>query len=709
MPLDRAQFNHDSSLKQTSSAKERLFDDVGNRSVIESAVHKAVGLAVSKESETRDFTENCASEFVKAVPLFIGGRRGLVLSTIAFGLAEVKVNHTLEQQGTELGFGMTKGFLTKEAFEAIGKKEWGFAAKGMAMGSSSRFLDTALTPANYLVNGKLDLTGGVSRSVSNASDLQALGIDAITFGAAHYMPGLLSAKVVPGSMLSSTMTGSAFGFTSGVLGEMQSQAKSGQSTDVAKILLAGGREAGLMAAAAATGHKLTVHKPVIQMKERESRPEANPNLVERAETKETENIIFSKPTKDPGGYVGYFLNEKAAARVQNNLIINGESVTLKWTPPATLHVTEQFGIKQSVGEQWAQAGGRKPEIKVIGLALDATGVEALHVSVDGRTIREDGKPYHITRSLAPGHSASESMAVVEKAIAAERVRSGRTENTTATDSGEIVTFSAVDLARYSYRPLPVHEQFAIEAEPRFKQSDATAAKVKEVKPKPELPFEELSAKLQVISALKSTPPDYLAKTIATRTAEQRAGSYFELTPAQLNAQLYRANWEPFDPRDALGNAIIGGGARGYRATIEGGRLGMTEIKDIASDAQLYLIDPKGIGSWSVSTVGTAEPRVNTVTMIVGEGSVPGKPEVWTFHPGDPVRPSKVDPGQLSQVISEVGVHSDTYALPDSGPGRRIPITREQLNQINARLPADSRFDLAKIEAPENVVMPELKN
>ena len=72
-----------------------------NRNLIEQAIHKTVGMFDVAESEKRNNIESTAAEFVKSVPLFIGGKRGLVLSTLAFGAGEVKVNHSLPVQGVE--------------------------------------------------------------------------------------------------------------------------------------------------------------------------------------------------------------------------------------------------------------------------------------------------------------------------------------------------------------------------------------------------------------------------------------------------------------------------------------------------------------------------------------------------------------------------------------------------------------------------------
>ena len=46
--------------------------------------------------------------------------------------------------------------------------------------------------------------------------------------------------------------------------------------------------------------------------------------------------------------------------------------------------------------------------RIVGLADDGEGVQAMVVAIDGTTVRPDGGTYHITWSLAPGRRASES-------------------------------------------------------------------------------------------------------------------------------------------------------------------------------------------------------------------------------------------------------------------------------------------------------------
>lgn len=670
------------------------------RSVLNTAVHKAIGSVWHNESQTRAEVERYTTEFVKAVPLFVGARWAAPAAGFAHGLDEVKVGDPLGRQAVDMAAGFAKGYLTKRTFDILGAKtNWGFAQKGIAMGASSRFIDTALTPSNYVGAAGFSAMEGARRAVINAGDVKALGVDVVTFGAAHYLPGFLAgSQLARNPMLASSLTGATFGFTSGALGEMQRQLHEGEALQFGPMLRSGGIEASVMAAAAVTGHMLTPKTfalPTEPERRHESREVGSrePNKPAETPAESREPQSGAPKVKERAGYTGYFLTPEAVAQARDGLVIDGQRVPTRWNSPEKLHVTDQFGVKQTEGQQWAAESATKPpRIRVLGLAVDATGVEALHVSVDGRTQRADGKPYHVTRSLAEGRKASESMAVVERALEVSRTR-GTAAGGTAPTTGE------ADPARYSYRALAPHEQFDLTFEPRFQASDVTPPKPKEVRPpKPEVAFDELPARQQVIAALKETPAEDLALIIATRTPEHRAGSFFEMTPDQLRQELFKAKWEPYNPVDAKGQPIIGDGARGYRATINGGRLGMTMIADLPSTAQLFLIDPKGIGNWSVSTIGAPAAETNHVTMIVGPGDH-GKPVVWTFHPGEALPASQLDTSRLSTILSGTGI--DTSALPASGPERRIQISRNQLDAINAQLPEPHRFGMAKIETPMN--------
>ncbi|MCW1430212.1 CsbD family protein [Novosphingobium sp. JCM 18896] len=59
--------------------------------------------------------------------------------------------------------------------------------------------------------------------------------------------------------------------------------------------------------------------------------------------------------------------------------------------------------------------------RIVGMADDGGGVQAMVVAIDGTTVRPDGGTYHITWSLAPGRRASESNDVLAWTVIPEPI------------------------------------------------------------------------------------------------------------------------------------------------------------------------------------------------------------------------------------------------------------------------------------------------
>ncbi|HEY9678937.1 MAG TPA: hypothetical protein V6C76_13090 [Drouetiella sp.] len=453
------------------SAHRRLLADAqqANPSLIDSAVDGVVSMVWSGDSDAKKTTETVISGVVKNAPLFMGGAKGILLTDLSFGLAEVKTNDSLSQQGFEFLAGAGKGALTKFAFHHIGNRDWGVAAKGMAMGSSMRFIDTAFTPGNYSSNGQQDIAGGVDRAIHAATKVDALGIDALTFGAARFVPGVLPQQLAENAFVSRTALGGVTGFTSGVLGEVENQISGKEKFDFGNILMAGGRDAAIMSASAAVGHGLT--SPELRTSTNDV---GKTKLsVERPETTDGAEKTLLPASKS--GYVGYFLDSQAIDKVQNNLVVEGQRVAMPWNPPSTFHITSKFGINSQVGADWIDAAAKTtPELKVIGIATDNTGVQALHVSVDGESLRGDGHQYHITRSLADGRKAYESIDTIDKALKVKQFKESGAAS--GADFKESTGVDFEDIDRYIYKPLAPQDQFVVSAEPRYKETDTTPAK-----------------------------------------------------------------------------------------------------------------------------------------------------------------------------------------------------------------------------------------
>lgn len=70
------------------------------------------------------------------------------------------------------------------------------------------------------------------------------------------------------------------------------------------------------------------------------------------------------------------------------------------------HVTLRYGTDKDTSLPAAT------DAEVVGIADDASGVEALVIAIAGRTERGDGSHFHITWSLADGRKAKESNDVI---------------------------------------------------------------------------------------------------------------------------------------------------------------------------------------------------------------------------------------------------------------------------------------------------------
>jgi len=246
-----------------------------NRSILNDAVHKVVGTVWHSQSNTRNEIEGYTSQLITAVPLFIGGGRGIAASALLFGLNQAKVGDTTIHQIEDFGLGALKGAGTKLVFDHFGaKSDWNFATKGVAMGASSRGLDVALTRQTWFDhNDTPQPSAGIQSTFFSMFHPAALATDVITFGVAHYgnkLGNVWSKGAIEASpLLQNTLTGTTFGFTSGALGEMQHQMNDPkEGFDPWKILARGGASAVTMSAAAAAGFKLTdpSHLPVVQLK-----------------------------------------------------------------------------------------------------------------------------------------------------------------------------------------------------------------------------------------------------------------------------------------------------------------------------------------------------------------------------------------------------------------------------------------------------------
>ena len=158
--------------------------------------------------------------------------------------------------------------------------------------------------------------------------------------------------------------------------------------------------------------------------------------------------------------------------------------------------------------------------------------------------------------------------------------------------------------------------------------------------------EELAQR--VVDAIRNTPKEYLEVMLNMRSLyhPENTGSVIAAHPHEILDLLMGAQWVRYDHPDITALAV------GFRADIPG-RVGIIPLSDLDPQHPVVLEDPKGTGAVSavVENVGD-RIMVGHTTMILGPREDGQGEQVWTFHPGDPIRPSEVPASKAG--ISTVG-------------------------------------------------------
>ncbi len=148
---------------------------------------------------------------------------------------------------------------------------------------------------------------------------------------------------------------------------------------------------------------------------------------------------------------------------------------------------------------------------------------------------------------------------------------------------------------------------------------------------------------KAIVTTKATLGDYWGNTVAQRLPSG-AGSVvigYE-TPEALETALIAAVWEPY------AHPALMAGTTAFKAPIAG-RLGLVDLSTLPADTAVTLDDRKNTGTVSGTVKGVHGDEVDFTVLIVGDED--GHEVVYTFHPGEPVAPSKV--------VASAGLHGST--------------------------------------------------
>lgn len=140
---------------------------------------------------------------------------------------------------------------------------------------------------------------------------------------------------------------------------------------------------------------------------------------------------------------------------------------------------------------------------------------------------------------------------------------------------------------------------------------------------------------KAIARTKEHDPEYFKKCIDQRLLFGKGSYYLYTDPAELENQLMMAVWLKYD------HPNIAPGCHGYITYSQhlNGYIGMIPVKMIPKGTRCFMKDVKGSGTLSLCVKpfnGDMWP-VNYTVLITGDD---GYGEcMFTFHPGDPLKPS----------------------------------------------------------------------
>ena len=143
-----------------------------------------------------------------------------------------------------------------------------------------------------------------------------------------------------------------------------------------------------------------------------------------------------------------------------------------------------------------------------------------------------------------------------------------------------------------------------------------------------------------INTAKVVDEKYHIATLSQRCdSESAAGSVIDgiCSIEEMEALLNNAEWEEYS------HPSIMEGCKGFVTPIPG-KMGVVELETLPDDMEVVLDDRKGTGKVTPTVNGIDRVRVGFTVLIIGPEKV-GEEEtvqmMYTFHPGDPISPSRV--------------------------------------------------------------------
>lgn len=135
--------------------------------------------------------------------------------------------------------------------------------------------------------------------------------------------------------------------------------------------------------------------------------------------------------------------------------------------------------------------------------------------------------------------------------------------------------------------------------------------------------------------IKELLPEYWEATVNSRTPGKSVGSVFSFS--NIEKVLFEDRINDWTVYENCPNLIPGCIAFILRDV--DGHLGVVELEKLNSEMVLDILDNKKTGKAKLLAHVGLGPETNFATLILGDEQ--GKEVIFTFHPGQPVRPSEI--------------------------------------------------------------------
>lgn len=141
---------------------------------------------------------------------------------------------------------------------------------------------------------------------------------------------------------------------------------------------------------------------------------------------------------------------------------------------------------------------------------------------------------------------------------------------------------------------------------------------------------------QAVNNIKTMLPTYWEATVKSRTPGSSNGSVFSFEDVEKVLFEDRVgDWVPFPE---CPNLLPG--CTAFKLCNIPGHLGIINLEVLDGSVMLDVVDNKKTGKAKCLLVnGTKGPETDYATLILGEDG--GKEVVFTFHPGNPIRPDEI--------------------------------------------------------------------